>query len=109
LSVPVAAASIEGEPPQLELHPVDVVRLRGRDGGEQPRHRIERAVGVVARERFLVRPLVAPVAQLLHQRALGAAERAAEDVVPRLPHELQQRRHVPLASGFLATVRSSPR
>ena len=38
---------------------LDLVGLRRRDGGQQPRHRVERAVGVVAGERLLVRPLVA--------------------------------------------------
>ena len=32
------------------------------DGGQQPRHRVERPIGVVAREGLLVRPLAAVVA-----------------------------------------------
>ena len=95
LALLAAHLLVEGEPAQLHLHLADLVGLRGRDRGEQPRHRVERAIGVVARERLLVRPLVAAVAQLLHQRALGAAERPAEDVVPGLPHQLEQRRPRP--------------
>jgi hypothetical protein len=43
-----------------------------------------------------MRPFVAPVAQLLHQRPFGPAERTAEHVVPGLPHQLQEAGHVPL-------------
>ena len=62
LALLAAYLLVEGEPAQLELHPIDFLRLQGRDRGEQPRHRIERPISVVARERLLVRPLVAAVA-----------------------------------------------
>src|ERR1035437_5655134 len=69
LALLAAHLLVVGEPAQLQLHLADLSGLRRRDGREQPRHRVERPVGVVARERLLVRPLVATVAQLLHQRA----------------------------------------
>ena len=47
------------------------------------------AVGIVTRERLLVRPLVATVAKFLQQRAFGAAERPTEDFIPCFPHQLQ--------------------
>src|SRR5216684_2894492 len=93
---------VEREPPKLHLHLADFVGLCRRDGGEQPCYRVECAVSVVARERLLVRPLVPKVAQFLHQRAFGAAECPAEDVVPRIPHQLEQRRHVPLGDRLLS-------
>src|SRR5262249_13011091 len=73
LALLAAHLFVEGETAQLHLHLADLVRLRSRDCGEEARHGIECAIGVVARERLLVRPLVPAVAQLLHQRALGAA------------------------------------
>ena len=35
------------------------------------------------------------VAELAHQRALGLAERPAKDLMPGVPHQPQQHRHVP--------------
>ena len=39
--------------------------------------------------------------QLLHQRALGAAEGSPKHLVPRLPHEFEEGRHVPVGEGLL--------
>jgi hypothetical protein len=41
------------------------------------------------------------VAQLADQAALGVPERLAEDAVPGLPHELEQRRRVPRRDRLL--------
>ena len=49
-----------------------------------------------------MRPLVATVAQLLHQRALGAAEGSPKHLVPCLPHKFEERRHVPVGDRRLA-------
>ena len=56
---------------------------------------------VIARERFLVRPLVALVPQLAQEATLGRPQRLAKDVVPRIPHELEERGGVPLSHGAL--------
>ena len=95
LALLAAHLLVEAQAQQLHLHLLDLVGLRRRDGGQQPAGRVERAVGVVAGEGLLVRPAVALVAQLADEAALGGPERLAEDVVPGLPHELEQRRHVP--------------
>ena len=50
---------VEAEPKQLHLHLLDLIGLRGGNGGQQPFRRVERAVGVVAGEGLLVGPLVA--------------------------------------------------
>ena len=92
---------VEAQAQELHLHLLDLVGLRRRDGGQQPPGRVERAVGVVAGEGLLVRPLVAMVAQLADQAALGRPQRLAEDVVPGFPHELEQRRHVPFGDRLL--------
>ncbi len=47
-----------------------------------------------------MRPLVAVLAQLADEAALGGPKRPAEHVVPRLPHELEQRGHVPFDDGL---------
>ena len=54
LALLAAHLLVEDEPAQLELHRADLVGLWRRDRRQQPRHRVERAVGVVARERLLV-------------------------------------------------------
>ena len=88
-ALPLLAAHllVEAQAQQLHLHLLDLVRLRCRDGGQEPAGRVEGAVGVVGGEGLLVRPAVAHVAQLAHERPLGLAERLAEHVVPRLPHQ----------------------
>ena len=80
---------VEAQAQKLHLHLLDLVRLRRRDGGEEPPRRVERAVGVVAGECLLVRPLVAQVAQFAYEAALCRPQRAAEDIVPGFPHQLQ--------------------
>src|SRR5687767_6507544 len=42
-----------------------------------------------------MRPFVAHVTQLAHQRALSLAERLAKHVVPGIPHQAQEYRYVP--------------
>ncbi len=49
-----------------------------------------------------MRPLVAPVPELLDQRPLGATEGPSEDVVPRFPHQLEERGGVPVLDRLLA-------
>ena len=93
---------VEAQAQEFRLHLLDVVGLRRRDGGQQPAGRVERAIGVVAGEGLLVRPPVAMVAKLADQAALGGPERQAEDVIPGFPHELEQRRHVPIGDRSLA-------
>ena len=56
LALLAAHLLVEDEAAQLHLHLADLVGLRRRDGGEQSTHRVERAVGVVAGERLLMRP-----------------------------------------------------
>ncbi len=96
LALLAAYLLVEAQAQQLGLHLLDLVGLRRRDSGEQPPRRVECAIGVVAGEGLLVRPLVAVVAQLAEEAALGRPERLAKDVIPRLPHELQEPGHVPL-------------
>src|SRR5437016_2953433 len=59
-----------------------------RDRRQQAGDRIERAVGVVAGERLLMRPAVPVPANFADEAALGGTERLAEHIVPRVPHEL---------------------
>ena len=97
LLAPFAAGLlVEADAQQLHLEPVDLGGLGGRDRGQQPAGRVERAVGVVSGERTLMGPVVAVVAQLADEVALGPPEDGAEHVVPRLPHQLEERRDVPL-------------
>jgi hypothetical protein len=74
LAALVAGLLLEDEAAQRHLHALDLGSLAGGDGGQQAGDRVEGAVGVVAGEGLLVRPLVAPVAQLADQAALGVAE-----------------------------------
>ena len=115
LSPPAAAASIavpallrrslrllvEANPQELRLHLLDLVRLRGRDRGQQAAGRVEGAVGVVAGEGLLVRPLVAMVAEFAHQAALGGSQSQAEHLIPGVPHDLEKRRHVQYCDRLL--------
>ena len=82
---------------------LDLVGLRRRDGGQQPRQRVERAVGVVARRMAPGAPTCCGGRAARCTRLRSARpERLAEDVVPGLPHQLEQRRHVPLGDRLLA-------
>jgi hypothetical protein len=92
---------VEAQAQQFHLHGLDFGGLRRGDRGQQARHRIERAVGIVAGERLLVRPLVADFAQFADQTPFGVAQRLAEDVVPRLPDQFQVRRGIPLGDRLL--------
>ena len=87
---------VDDEPAQLCAHAGDLVGLRCRDGREEAGRRVEGALRVVAGEAVLVRPLVPPVAQLAHDRALGLAEGLPEHVVPGVDHEGEQRGAVPI-------------
>ena len=91
-----ACLLIDHEPPQFATHLRDGVRLRRGNRGEEARGGVERALGVIAGEAFLVRPLVAPVQQLADQRTLGVAQGLAEHVAPRRDHHAEQRGAVPL-------------
>ena len=57
---------------------------------------VQRTVRVVAREWLLMRPLVAVVAHLADQAAVGVAQDLAKHLVPGVPHHLQQDLHVRL-------------
>ena len=87
---------VEHQPAKLHLALRDLSRLRRGDRGEQPLHRIQRPVRVIAGEPLLVRPLVAPGAKLRHQAAFGEAEGVPEHVVPGLPHQPEQAGGVPV-------------
>src|SRR5690606_12935498 len=87
---------LEAHPEQLHPRFLQVLDLGRGDRREEADRRVDRAVRVIRRERALVRPAVPHVAQLADQRPLRVAERPPEDVVPRLPHQAEQRRHVPL-------------
>ena len=47
-------------------------------------------------------PHISPVAQLLDQRALGTIQSLAKNVVPRLPHDFEEGRHIPVDNSLLA-------
>jgi len=81
---------VDGQPPQLLAHALDFVGFAGRHGGQQARYRVEGALGVAAGELALMGPGVACVAQFRDERTLGAAQRAAEDLVPGFPHQPEQ-------------------
>ena len=85
LALLAAHLLVEAHAQQFHLHLLDLVGLRGGDRRQQAPGGVERAVGVVAGERLLMRPLVAHVAQFADQAALGVPERLAEDVVPLRP------------------------
>ncbi len=93
---------VEADAQQLHLELVYPGGLRGRDGGEQPARRVEHAVCVIAGERFLVRPAVPVTAQLADEAALGRTEDRVERLVPRLPHQLEERGRVPFRDPPLA-------
>ena len=58
----------------MRIWPTSVAGFGGRDGVEQPLHRIERPDGVVAAELLVVRPAVANVPQLADEAPLGMAQ-----------------------------------
>ena len=86
---------LKAHPQQLLLVRVDLPHLRRRDRGQQALHRVQGAVGIVRGKGFLVRPLVAMVAQLADQTAIRAPKSPAERIVPVIPNQPQYHRHVP--------------
>ena len=88
---------VEHSPAQLQLHLCGLGRLGSGNRGEKTLRGVKGAVGVVAGEALLVRPLVAPFTQLGNQAALCVAEGVAEDVPPVIPHQPEEGRGVPLA------------
>ena len=96
---------VEAHAQKLHLELLDVGGLGRREGCQQPVRRIERPVGVVAGEGFLMRPAVPMAAQLADEAALSRPEDHAERVVPRLPHQLEQRRDVPFGHRPIADLR----
>ena len=92
---------VEHPPAQLQLHLCGLGRLGGGNRGEKTFHGVEGAVGVVAGEALLVSPLVAPVAKLIYQAALGGTEGVAEHVVPGFPHHPEKGGGVPFAVRFV--------
>ena len=95
---------LEDQTAQLHLHAIDLVCLRRGDGRQQTGNRVEGAVGVVAGEAVLVRPLVALVADFADEAALGTAQYSAEYVVPRFPHQLEECGYIPLIDGLVGQV-----
>ena len=92
---------VEAYPQQLHLEPLELIRLRRRNRGEKPTHRVERPIGVIAGEALLVGPLVAVTTQLTDQTPFRRPENPPKDVVPGLPHQLEQPGHVPLGRGLV--------
>ena len=88
---------VEHPPAQLQLHLCGLGRLGSGNRGEKTLRGVKGAVGIVAGEALLVRPLVAPFTQLGNQAALCVAEGVAEDVPPVIPHQPEEGSGVPLA------------
>ena len=99
LSLLVAHLLIEAQAQELHLHLLDVARLWRRHRRKEARGGVEGTVSVVARERLLVSPAVANITKLADECALRLAEHLPEDAVPGVPHELEQRRRIPLGEG----------
>ena len=96
-----ACLLVEAHPQQLHLEPLELIRLRRRYRGEETAHRIQCPIGVIAGEALLVGPLVAVAAQLTDETPFRRPENRAKDVVPGLPHQLEQPGHVPLGHGLV--------
>ena len=90
-----AGLLVEDGAPQLHLDLADVIRLGGRHRRQQTLGGVEGAIGIIAREGLLVRPAIAYIAQLAYQRAFSLAERLPKDIVPSVPHQAEEYRHVP--------------
>lgn len=71
----------------LSLH---LDRLRSGNGLEQALRAVEGTIRVVGRERLVVRPAVADVAQLADERPLRLAQLALEDLLPVEPDRVEQ-------------------
>ena len=96
---------VEADAQQLQLELVDFRRLRRRHRRQEPTRRVQGAVRVVAGEEFLMRPAVAVASHLTDEAALGRPEDRPEYLVPRLPHQLEERRDVPLRDTAVANLR----
>ena len=81
---------VEAHAQQFHLHLLHLVGLRCRDGGQQSSDGIERPVGIVAGEGFLMCPSVAHGQNLIHQAALCLTENLAKHVTPFSIHNHQQ-------------------
>ena len=92
---------VEAHPQQLHLEPFELFRLRRRYRGEKPAHGVQCPIGVIAGEAFLVGPPVAVPAQLTDETPFRRPKNRAKDVVPGLPHQLEQPGHVPLGRGLV--------
>ena len=96
---------VEAHAQQLHLEPLELVGLRRRDRGEEPAHRVQRPIGVVAGEALLVGPPVAVAPQLADEAAFRRTQNPAKYVVPGLPHQLEQSGHVPRGRGLVGQHR----
>ena len=92
---------VEAHPQQLHLEPLELIGLRRRYRGEETAHRIQCPIGIIAGEALLVGPFVAVAAQLTDETPFRRSENRAKDVVPGLPHQLEQPGHVPLGHGLV--------
>ena len=63
---------------------------------------VERSVGVITGELFLVCPAVADVPQLAHQAAFCMPKGIAVDIIPRIPHDPQQCRGIHVVKGVFS-------
>ena len=101
-SAPIAAhLFIEDGAPELHLDLADLIGLRSRHRSQQALGRVECSISIVTGKGLLVRPLIAHITQFAHEAALRMPQRAAEDVIPGLPHELEQRGRVPRGELFV--------
>ena len=96
---------VEAHAQQLQLELVDFRRLRRRHRRQEPTRRVQGAVRVVAGEEFLMRSAVAVASHLTDEAALGRPEDRPEYLVPRLPHQIEERREVPLRDTAVANLR----
>jgi hypothetical protein len=87
---------IEADPQQLLLAALDLGSLFRGNGAQQPVDAVERAIAVVGRERLLMRPIVARIAQLLDEVALRLAEFLREHRVPLSGRHGEQCMRVPV-------------
>jgi hypothetical protein len=90
LALLAARLLVEAHAQQLGLHLLDFAPPAGGNRRQQACGRIERAVGVVAGEGFLMRPAVAHGQQFIHQAALRLAENLAKHLAPFAIHDHQR-------------------
>ena len=87
---------VEAYPQQFQLALLELFGLRCGYRGKESAHRIQSAIGVIAGKTLLVCPLVAVTAQLADQTPLRRPQNLSKDIVPGVPHQLEQPGHVPL-------------